>query len=306
LQTGEYYSKGKFLLSGEYLVLYGAKALAVPLKLGQAMTVSETEEPGIIHWETYVLGNIWFTGTFRLEDLEILYASDEETGNFIKKLLSAGIKLQPLLLLDKQGFKIENRIEFDIRWGLGSSSSLVSNMALWLGISPFRLYRELFQGSGYDVFCSRASAPILYQLKGDLPVYLETTFQPSFKDQIYFAYLGTKQDSQKSLDHFKGKMVPGNRTISLISDLTLSMLKTTSLDEFMSVMRLHEDVISSVLGMKKVKQQLFSDFPGEIKSLGAWGGDFVMAVSKAADNEVMDYFRSKNLETIFGWKEIVY
>lgn len=306
MQTGKYYSKGKFLLSGEYLVLYGAKALAVPLKPGQAMTVYETNERGIIHWETYVTGNLWFKGSFRLESLEILYASDIETGNFIKKLLSAGIKLQPLLLLDKQGFKIENRIEFDIKWGLGSSSTLVSNVALWLGVSPFKLYRELFQGSGYDVFCARANSPILFQLKDDLPVYMETGFQPSFKDQIYFAYLGFKQNSQISVDHFRSKALPGTRTISLISDLTLSMLKSASMDEFMSAMRLHEDVISSVLGMKKVKQQLFSDFPGEVKSLGAWGGDFVMAVSKAGDDEVMDYFSRKKLNPVFHYKEIVY
>jgi len=72
------------------------------------------------------------------------------------------------------------------------------------------------------------------------------------------------------------------------------------------VMGLHEDLVSSVLGKVKVKRELFPDFPGEIKSLGAWGGDFVLAASKAGSKEVLDYFRSKNLETVFGWKEIVF
>ena len=34
-----FYSHGKLLLTGEYLVLDGALALAVPCKLGQSLTV---------------------------------------------------------------------------------------------------------------------------------------------------------------------------------------------------------------------------------------------------------------------------
>ena len=39
-----YSSHGKFLLTGEYLVLKGALALALPLKLGQSMTVETFPE----------------------------------------------------------------------------------------------------------------------------------------------------------------------------------------------------------------------------------------------------------------------
>ena len=213
MQSGEYYSRGKFLLTGEYLVLYGAKALAVPLKPGQRMIVHETSEPGIIQWETYVTGKLWFKGTFKLEGMEILDASDQQTALFILDLLKASSRLQPLLIIDKQGFNIVNQIDFDIRWGLGSSSTLVSNMAWWLGISPLKLYRELYQGSGYDVFCARADSPILYQLKGEVPVFMETGFNPAFSDHLYFVYLGRKQDSQQSVDQFRNKffqVVSGN------------------------------------------------------------------------------------------------
>jgi mevalonate kinase len=36
-----FYSNGKLLITGEYLVLDGAKALALPTKFGQNLTVEE-------------------------------------------------------------------------------------------------------------------------------------------------------------------------------------------------------------------------------------------------------------------------
>ena len=38
LETSKYYSHGKLLITGEYTVLYGAAALALPAKFGQVMT----------------------------------------------------------------------------------------------------------------------------------------------------------------------------------------------------------------------------------------------------------------------------
>lgn len=67
-----FYSHGKFLLTGEYLVLEGALALALPLKLGQTMTVetfpetspneiiasSETFQETSLPGETYRITNL--------------------------------------------------------------------------------------------------------------------------------------------------------------------------------------------------------------------------------------------------------
>ena len=38
-----FYSNGKLLITGEYLVLDGAKAFALPTKFGQKLTIEETE-----------------------------------------------------------------------------------------------------------------------------------------------------------------------------------------------------------------------------------------------------------------------
>ena len=47
-----YRANGKLLLTGEYLVLKGALALALPTKLGQTMTVETVHAPSL-RWDAY-------------------------------------------------------------------------------------------------------------------------------------------------------------------------------------------------------------------------------------------------------------
>ena len=48
----EFYSNGKLLVTGEYVVLDGALALAIPTKFGQTMKVAPTTG-NVIHWKSY-------------------------------------------------------------------------------------------------------------------------------------------------------------------------------------------------------------------------------------------------------------
>ena len=48
----EFYSNGKLLLTGEYLVLDGANAFAVPTKFGQNLIVEKIVEPQLI-WGSF-------------------------------------------------------------------------------------------------------------------------------------------------------------------------------------------------------------------------------------------------------------
>lgn len=306
MNNGEFYSRGKFLLSAEYLVLHGAKALAIPLKFGQKMLVKEIPGTGLLRWETYIREELWFAGVFQVDSLKILESSNEKIAFFLQALLKAGGELQPELLLAKKGYEIQNHLDFDINWGLGSSSSLVSNLAYWLNIDPYILFRKIFQGSGYDVFCARAKTPIVYQLKDGHPEVSEAIFKPSFADKLYFVYSGRKQDSQESVRNFKTRKFKDDLNINEASALTEAMINAATLSEFQAIMNRHEELLSSILGIKKVKDQFFADFPGEIKSLGAWGGDFVMAGSSLSSEEVKDYFRRKGLNTVFRWDEIVF
>ncbi|MFN2261209.1 MAG: mevalonate kinase, partial [Psychroflexus sp.] len=61
-----FYSHGKLLITGEYLVLDGAKALALPCKFGQDLSVQATSETKS-SWTSYDENNkIWFSSEFDL------------------------------------------------------------------------------------------------------------------------------------------------------------------------------------------------------------------------------------------------
>ena len=51
-----------------------------------------------------------------------------------------------------------------------------------------------------------------------------------------------------------------------------------------------------------VKKLKFQDFKGEIKSLGAWGGDFILASGLDSPS----YFKSKGYKTIIKFDDMVY
>ena len=305
MRTGEYHSKGKLLISGEYLVLHGAKALSVPLKLGQSMQVTKYNIPGIIRWETIVRNKPWFRANFHGPSMELTDSSHYQTALFVQKLLHTGKKIQPKLHIKDHGYHIVNEVEFDMNWGLGSSSSLLSNLAYWLDADLYSFYKMIFHGSGYDVFCARASKPMIYQLRDKHPHVEETAINPALTDSLYFIYLGHKQDSQESVRKFNEKELTDHNSIHEISSITESLTTASDPVQFMELMHDHERLISGIIGMPAVKEEYFNDFQGEIKSLGAWGGDFIMACSVQDPQEVAAYFRNKGLNVIFRYKELV-
>ncbi|MBK9455238.1 MAG: hypothetical protein IPO24_06465 [Bacteroidetes bacterium] len=67
----------------------------------------------------------------------------------------------------------------------------------------------------------------------------------------------------------------------------------------------HEEVMQYVLQEEKVKTKMFSDFNGVVKSLGAWGGDFVLAASAMDSAAITAYFKSKGLNTIIPYEQMV-
>ena len=49
-------------------------------------------------------------------------------------------------------------------------------------------------------------------------------------------------------------------------------------------------------------EYLLREYDGEIKSLGAWGGDFILA--SALDKNPTDYFKSKGFNTVLNFNEL--
>ena len=59
---------------------------------------------------------------------------------------------------------VTSELTFDKDWGLGSSSTLISNLSQLARIDPYELNNRVFNGSGYDIACAKSESPLLYRL----------------------------------------------------------------------------------------------------------------------------------------------
>ncbi|MCG8206120.1 GYDIA family GHMP kinase [Tenacibaculum finnmarkense] len=305
-----FYSNGKLLLTGEYLVLDGATSLAVPTKFGQDLIVEPIKEPQLI-WGSFTnTGECWFEATFDLPKLRLTSAtfnSDKEgNAEFIAETLSDILqeakKLNPDFLSDKNGYLVKTNLTFPQNWGLGSSSTLINNIANWAKVNPFILLQNAFSGSGYDIACASNNTPILYQLDEKKPMVLKVEFNPTFADELFFIYLNQKQNSREGIAQYKNHRENAKKLIPEINDLTEAFLKADSTKNINKIIVEHEQIISSIIKQTPVKKRLFADYFGEIKSLGAWGGDFVLATG---NENTVNYFEDKGYNTIVPYQKMV-
>ena len=81
-------------------------------------------------------------------------------------------------------------------------------------------------------------------------------------------------------------------------------MNAPNLAAFQKGMLKHEALISEYLGLPKI-QDSFLDFPGQLKSLGAWGGDFFLAASDQTSYLIKSYFHKKGYNTIIPYKAMV-
>lgn len=299
-----YYSHGKFLLTGEYLVLKGALALALPLKLGQTLSV-ETFRETSLQWDAHQPGGHWFSVTLNPETFEIIDCDDQPKAEKLAQILKAVKQLNPKAF-EGEGLHFTTCLDFDPNWGLGSSSTLIANLARWAKVNPYELLKLTFGGSGYDIACANAIQPIYYQLVDDKPQVETIDFQPSFAEHLFFVYQGQKQSSSKEIKAFLEKTNPVDlqKDIEAVSEISRAVPKCESLDEFALLMQCHERIITRCIGQEPM-QKRFPDFEGVLKSLGAWGGDFVLSATQWPENQVKEYFREKGLEVVFGYQELV-
>ena len=305
-----FYSNGKLLLTGEYLVLDGAKSLALPTKFGQDLIVEEIKEPQLI-WGSFTdTGDCWFEAVFELPKLRLVRCTfhSEKEGNAetiaetLLEILQEARRLNPRFLQSNNGFVVKTQLTFPRNWGLGSSSTLINSIASWAKVDAFQLLWNSFKGSGYDVACAQNSAPILYQIKDKKPIITPVEFNPRFKENVFFVYLNQKQDSKEGIAKFRENKRNFQLEIDEISTLSEAFLKATSIDVFEELIVTHEKIISSIIGLTPVKEKLFSDYFGEVKSLGAWGGDFVMVTG---NEKTPNYFKNKGFETVLTYPQII-
>lgn len=300
-----YYSNGKLLLSGEYVVLDGANALAVPTKFGQDLLVTEGSNSQIKWISKDFDGAIWFEGTIDFAEItnKNYVSKTENVENLLLDILRKAYLLNPDYIENSRGYFIETNLTFPKYWGLGTSSTLINNVAQWLKIDAFTLLENSFGGSGYDIASAQNDTAILYQLENGKPLVTKINFNPDFADNLYFVYLNKKQSSKGAItSYFNNKPVDLSKIIAEANLITDEMLTATTLTSMEIAMQKHENLISNILMMQTVQEMNFSDYEGVVKSLGAWGGDFVLATARENPSE---YFISKGFPTILKYKEMI-
>ncbi|MEX0274567.1 MAG: GYDIA family GHMP kinase [Flavobacteriaceae bacterium] len=307
----QFYSNGKLLLTGEYTVLDGALALGLPTQMGQSLTVSSLNKPKIT-WKSHDnKGKVWLQVDFDLENgIPFLQKANPynlsknrlSMANTLLKILLEAQRMNPQFLMGSPGHAVETHLDFPRKWGLGSSSTLINNIAQWAQVDAYQLLWNSFGGSGYDIACAQYHMPILYQLIKGRPHVEPIPFNPKFKDHIYFVYLNKKKSSRRGILTYDSLDFDRTTLAKKISAITKKMIRCTSTEQFEKLLLEHELLMSDILGMPRACQ-LFPDYNGGIiKSLGAWGGDFVLVT---AQEDPTGYFTSKGFKTVLPYSKMI-
>ncbi len=300
-----YYSSGKLLITGEYLVLKGARALVSPVKFGQSLNIAGAENDGWLTWESFENEICWFKAKFDTTFLKIIDTTDHKIADRLLSWLKAADQLNPGFLALQKSKNVFVKADFKLSWGLGSSSSLLSDIAFWAGIDPFKLHLLVSKGSGYDVVFAREHQPGFFSRTDEYYKVESADFNPSFKGCLFFIYLGNKQDSSASVNAFNARTGSLDIEIKIISDLSERIAFANTLSSFEECISHHEEIISHLLGKERLKKDRFSDLRGEIKSLGAWGGDFAMITWHDTAEELKKYLKTKNIDIVFSFDEMI-
>ncbi|WP_016988215.1 GYDIA family GHMP kinase [Flavobacterium sp. ACAM 123] len=299
-----FYSNGKLLITAEYLVLDGATAFALPTKFGQDLIVEKNANHSI-HWKSFDAdGQIWFEDCIMFSEIKSPVVVEPETiKTTLLSILHEAFLLNSDFISEETGYTVTTHLNFPKKWGLGTSSTLINNIAQWLQIDAFTLLNNSFGGSGYDIACAQNNCPVLYHLEKGKPIVQKVTFKPAFSQHIYFVYLNKKQSSKTAIATYQNNKTKNlNKSIDAINKITLEVLNANSLPAFAQAIEKHEYKMSTILEITTVKELLFSDFKSQVKSLGAWGGDFVMVLS---ESDPTAYFKENGFETIIPYDEMI-
>ena len=297
-----YRSNGKLFLIGEYIVIDGAKAFALPTKYGQCLFVENSSETeNLITWKATKFDNsIWFEAEIRLNDLEIISSTNDKLSQSLQNILKQAKSLNPDFFNSNNSYQCLTKLEYPQEWGLGSSSTLIDLISQWIEINPFELNQLTFNTSGYDIACAHHHQPILFS---NNPIEVEDLeLNWNFKDQLYFVYLNQKQDTQAVVgNHYKNKPKDW-KMIQDLSDLVIQATKVENLTDLEAILDEYQARLGDFMQIPQVKELYFSDYLGTVKSLGAWGGDFVLVTYREG---MHDYFKEKGYEIIIPFSEMM-
>lgn len=302
-----YQSNGKLLLTGEYVILDGAKALALPTKLGQNMLIvklNSYKNNNIIIWKSFNYKfKLWFSCIINLKKMIIVNTSNNILANQLLYIFKNIFKLNPYFFYQlNTNYQINTFLEFPNKWGLGSSSTLINNLAKFTKINPYKLLQITFGGSGYDIACAQYNSSILFSRLKNKILIKPIKLHKNLLNNIYFLYLNRKTNSHEAIYYYK-KLIKNQSLVNNVSLISKQIINTTSIENFEYLINEHENLISNHLKIKKIKKIYFNDYKeGVIKSLGAWGGDFILVTAKK--NPKL-YFINKGFHILLPFKDII-
>lgn len=295
------FSPGKLMLTSEYFAIDGALVLAVPTRLGQEFFFEEKDDhQSLIFWEAFHQNKPWLKAVIDYQNWQILETNIPSSAEFILKTLKNVQQLSITKFKNNFTYHLKTNLQFPADFGLGSSSTLMNNLAEWAEIDPFYLNRISLGGSGYDIAVAKEKSAVLFQSKPEIR-YEKVDFNPAFKNELIFIHLNQKQDSREGISLYKSKK-KSQELVNEFSDITKKILLCNELETFSGLMMIHERKISDFIEIPIVKDRIFSDCPVFVKSLGAWGGDFVMS---AKFGGFKDYFWEKGFTTVFEWSDLI-
>ena len=161
-------------------------------------------------------------------------------------------------------------------------------------------------GSGYDIACATADTPLFYRLENGTPQVTPVAFDPPFAEHLFLVYQGKKQHSSDEVKSFNRRWEQIDLTSELqtVSALSAALPTLTYFEDFRTLLQVHEDLLSHCLGREPVQRQ-FPGFDGMLKSLGAWGGDFLLAATEQPFEAVAAFFGQSGLDTVFRYHDII-
>jgi mevalonate kinase len=293
---GEIFSRGKLILMGEYAVMDGATALCIPLQTGQQLLYDETGDK-MIHWSwTY---NEKLIARFSLDALSLRSTGYEDKGDagWATRLIQQ-IRIQNRNFLSG-GAILEFKNHFPVEWGLGSSSATISSLCRLAEADPYRVNQRLTGGSGADIAAAVADKWFFYQRFPEPRTdEIETDFQ--HKEHVFFIYSGKKQATARHIASISRKLPD---EILEKAEEYARIFASGTLEEVMLAVQEHEKMLADQLGLPS-RAGSFKDFDGKIKSLGAWGGDFFMAITPHDPDYVREYFKKRGFEIVLQWEEM--
>lgn len=302
MMTGKIFSPGKLMLTSEYFAIDGALVLAVPTKPGQELFFEEIDDTqSNIIWEAFHQEKPWLRAEINYKNWKIVETNIPESAEFIVKVLQNIQHHSEIKFKNANSYRFKTNLQFPADFGLGSSSTLMTNLAEWAEIDAFQLNELCLGGSGYDIAVAKEKTAILYQNSNSRRKIEKIYFNPVFKNELIFIHLNQKQDSREGINLYRSK-TKSPELISDFSELTKEVIQCNELEKFSELMQIHEQKLSHFLGIQTSKEKYFEECPVFIKSLGAWGGDFVMSRKFAGFQE---YFLGKGFSTVFEWSDLI-